>query len=267
MRWEGHSLSIVDVGGRPAWSATQVAMALGYADPRDLAESIRGPWATELEAGVDFAEGALNTTVDDGHIRGRRRGRPGMALYESGLWAVTLLCRLPAGRRLRRWLATEVLPELHRTGTYTRPGASQAAPALDRTHALEVQVARLEGELSGLRVALAQRQLSMFAPPAPVRGREGRRAAPVAPSGAASPGGAALELVRQWVREACERDARARTRNADLQRSWSAWVGQRDVPEPAMRAVSVALAHLGYPRWRSGTCRGFAGLRLREVAS
>lgn len=47
---------------------------------------------------------------------------------ESGLYALILTSRKSQARPFRRWVTSEVLPSIRRTGTYTQPGRAPADP-------------------------------------------------------------------------------------------------------------------------------------------
>lgn len=122
-RFEEHEVSAIQVDGRPVWPARQMGLALGYhGDGQRLVGRITNEWAEELTEGIDYlifsgdqlaaVKAAAPDLVDS-------RAPSLMLLTESGVHLVALLSRQPAAKRLRRWLAEEVLPQLRRTGTYT----------------------------------------------------------------------------------------------------------------------------------------------------
>lgn len=126
--FEGHRVTTVVWEGRPVWIAREVGEALEYADGSRLVDKVTGEWAEEFIEGVDFemlANGRLaefrskvspesgGTSAEVSKFAGRL-----VVVTESGLHLLLLKTRKPAGRRLRRLLATEVLPQLARTGRY-----------------------------------------------------------------------------------------------------------------------------------------------------
>lgn len=42
-------------------------------------------------------------------------------INESGVWGLVLKSRKPEAKRMKKWLTSEVMPALYRTGTYTAP--------------------------------------------------------------------------------------------------------------------------------------------------
>jgi hypothetical protein len=111
--------------GRPVWRASDVSRALGYSVPYEVGRLVRGRWARDLIEGIDW----LEETERSAQLS--QAGRRGVLLFESGLHAVLLLTRKPAGRQLRRWLATEVLPSLHRTRSYQLPAPPTSPATVD----------------------------------------------------------------------------------------------------------------------------------------
>lgn len=128
--FEGHALRVLRWKGRPAWVASDVSRALGYADGSKLSERISSEWREEFIPEVDFemvegeamAELVRIAPPDSGVANSMTRHLT--LLFESGLHMALLKTRKPAGIRLRRLLVTEVLPKLVRTGGY-----QQVAPA------------------------------------------------------------------------------------------------------------------------------------------
>ncbi len=126
IHFEGHALNIISVDGRPAWIATELGEALGYAEGRVLVNTITDRWSTELVEGVDYA---LIVGAELERLRGGVRRNAGVGLqqsaatlsggrllilFETGLHLVLLKTSKPAGMALRRMLATSVLPQLAR---------------------------------------------------------------------------------------------------------------------------------------------------------
>ena len=150
--FEGQPLSTIQYKGQPVWPAYQVGAVLGYsAGGSRFTKRISGAWSDEFVEGQDFVrvEGedlaalkvALSLGPDSGpsrsplpaEVAGSRlapdsgssqgslptdpvgsRARHLLLLTEAGMYLACLLTRKPAGRRLRRWLASEILPALAR---------------------------------------------------------------------------------------------------------------------------------------------------------
>lgn len=82
-----------------------IAEALGYSNPRDA-----------IDRHVDTED--KNTVVNpDGN-----RGNPNMTIInESGLYSLVLSSKLPGAKKFRRWVTSEVLPSIRKTGGYNIP--------------------------------------------------------------------------------------------------------------------------------------------------
>jgi prophage antirepressor-like protein len=104
------SLMIEDM---PWFVGYDVAKALGYVKPRNA-----------VSVHVDDED--KNTALIQGAIQGGTQGNPNMTIInESGLYSLILSSKLPAAKRFKRWVTSEVLPAIRRTGEYGT--ATQAA--------------------------------------------------------------------------------------------------------------------------------------------
>lgn len=104
------SLMIEDM---PWFVGRDVATALGYAKPRNA-----------ISVHVDDED--KNSALIQGAIQGGTQGNPNMTIInESGLYSLILSSKLPAAKRFKRWVTSEVLPAIRRTGGYGM--ATQAA--------------------------------------------------------------------------------------------------------------------------------------------
>jgi anti-repressor protein len=123
---------IVDLEGNPWWVAADVCAVL---DISNVSMAV-----TRLdEADVSSAE-----------VRSGGQDRTMKIVNESGLYDLVLDSRKPAARRFRRWVTSEVIPSIHRTGSYS------AAPAIPQTYAdaLRAYAAEVEAhELANAKVA------------------------------------------------------------------------------------------------------------------
>ena len=96
---EVHALTI---DGEPWAYANEVATALGYKNPRD----------------------AVSRHVDEEDRGVAKRDTPGgnqdvVIINESGLYSLILSSKLPNAKRFKRWVTSEVLPAIRKTGTYS----------------------------------------------------------------------------------------------------------------------------------------------------
>lgn len=121
------SLMIEDM---PWFVGYDVAKALGYVKPRNA-----------ISVHVDDED--KNTALIQGAIQGGTQGNPNMTIInESGLYSLILSSKLPAAKRFKRWVTSEVLPAIRRTGGYgmatqaAKPetAAAEALPARETTN-------------------------------------------------------------------------------------------------------------------------------------
>lgn len=92
---------IMDLWGNPWWVAADVCAVLGI---RDVSDAV---------SRVDEADRGLTS------IRSGGQNRQMLTVNESGLYDLVLDSRKPEARRFRRWIISEVLPSLRRTGSYS----------------------------------------------------------------------------------------------------------------------------------------------------
>lgn len=106
--------SLVDGDGNPWFVAADVTSILGYVNASSaIVRHVDDEDVTR--ATIAFREGS------------RVVPRPRPIINESGLYSLMLSSHLPEARRFRRWVTSEVLPTLRRTGSYS---TQQQAPDL-----------------------------------------------------------------------------------------------------------------------------------------
>lgn len=108
----------VIIDNEPWFIGKDVATALGYTNPRDA-----------LAKHVD--EEDKNTVV----IRDGIQGNPNMTVInKSGVYSLVFSSKLPTAKAFKRWVTSEVLPAIRKTGGYHKPDAAQAKriDAMDR---------------------------------------------------------------------------------------------------------------------------------------
>jgi len=180
--FEGRPVTTFRYRGRPAWIAREIGAALEYADDgKALVAMLTREWSDEVQEGSDFvlvmgAElsdlkallelGVPHTPSSPGESGPIPNHAPStIVLFESGLHLALLKTNKPVGKRLRRLLVDEVLPQLLRDGqfdperTVSPQGELQPKtrrPALDR----EAQAAR---RLEYRRLALQAANAALYA--------------------------------------------------------------------------------------------------------
>lgn len=112
-----------ELRGKPHWPLGHVERVFGYA-PGSLGGLIRREWRDEFIKGEDYMvlRGAdlrrLKEQVGDSPWVDLRRVSALTLLSEEGMFLAACLSRRPLGRKLRRWLIDEVLPQIARYGDY-----------------------------------------------------------------------------------------------------------------------------------------------------
>ncbi|UIF90895.1 Bro-N domain-containing protein [Cupriavidus sp. UYPR2.512] len=100
---ESNSVRVVIVDGEPWFAATDVCRILGYRDAFN---------ATRL----------LDEDEKGTHILSTLGGEQVLSIInESGLYALVIRSRKPEARRFRKWVTSEVIPSIRKTGSYTLP--------------------------------------------------------------------------------------------------------------------------------------------------
>ena len=105
-KFENKTVSVVmDDAGSPWFNANEICNVLGYVNPRKaVADHIDAEDLQKLEA--------------------LSNGGKQMANYinESGMYALIFGSTKPEAKRFKRWVTSEVLPSIRKTGGYQRPG-------------------------------------------------------------------------------------------------------------------------------------------------
>jgi prophage antirepressor-like protein len=95
----------------PWFVLVDVCRVLGIANSRDAASRL------------DDDEKA-DVGITDTSSNGVEQGRSVTVVSESGLYALIFRSRKPEAKRFRKWVTSEVIPSLRKTGRYAMPGAS-----------------------------------------------------------------------------------------------------------------------------------------------
>lgn len=134
------SIRAIEINGEPWFLGNDVAMALGYTNPRKALHDHVDSKDKNTVTIRDGIPGNLNETV----------------INEYGLYSLILSSKLPAAKKFRRWVTTEILPSIRKHGAYVTDGllgdllrnpdlASKLLQALqaeqEKNAELEIQVA------------------------------------------------------------------------------------------------------------------------------
>lgn len=190
--FEGASIAVIEMSGGPVWLAQQVAVPLGYSETRGFLNKL-GDWGlvegrhTIKVVGAELAalKAAMPSEIDS-------RAPSVVLLTEAGLYRALMRSRAPRAEEFQEWLATELLPQLRRTGRYELVPVAPAAPArvdmlVDLHKRLRLSDADLVAEMTDHELA----NLPQEALPGLLR----RLAAKAAPSLLAIPAGPPRPLV------------------------------------------------------------------------
>lgn len=140
--FEGNKVRVVMIDGDPWWIASELTDLMGI-----------GNSSKAVLDRVD-EEDRNSITLSDG-ITGR--GNPTRTIInESGMYSLVMSSRKPETKRFRRWVTSEVLPEIRKWGFYQ--------PALSEDEK-EIQLARRYLQAT-IERAEARRQLAIAAPKA-----------------------------------------------------------------------------------------------------
>lgn len=121
----------IEQNGEPWFVGKDVAQALGYADPRSaISKKVDG-----LDRGV--AKMATPSGEQEMTI-----------INESGLYSLCFSSKLEGAVKFKRWVTSEVLPQIRKTGSYIMPKMTKEMQAIflldNRTAQLDQRVTALE---------------------------------------------------------------------------------------------------------------------------
>lgn len=101
--FEANEIRVVDIDGQPWFVASDIAKALDYRDAHQMTRVL-----DEDEKGA--------------HILSTPGGAQSVSIInEAGLYSVILSSRKPEAKQFKRWVTTEVLPTIRKTGQYQAP--------------------------------------------------------------------------------------------------------------------------------------------------
>ncbi len=139
-QFETHALRVqVDDANQPWFNANDVCEALQLGNARQA-----------LESHVDTDDVQKLDTIDS-------LGRTQRANHvnESGLYALILGSTKDAAKRFKRWVTSEVLPSIRKTGAYATPAvAALPAPTQDRVSSL-LLIGDAVAKVPGVKVGIA----------------------------------------------------------------------------------------------------------------
>lgn len=138
---------VVDIKGEPWFAGKDVAAVLGYTD----------------------TFGAIKKHVDDDDKQNCQNSsfespRGLTFISESGLYSLILSSKLPKAKEFKRWVTSEVLPSIRKTGGYTLPAMSEieliaavAKAAAEQERRLQLVEGKLEAAVDEIHINDAQK--------------------------------------------------------------------------------------------------------------
>lgn len=118
--FEQHEIrAIADEHGDPWFVASDVASILGYRDTFNMARMLDDDESAPHNVRVRSENGV-------------EQDREMTIISESGLYACILKSRRPEAKRFRKWVTSEVLPAIRKTGRYAIPTDPIISPAQQR---------------------------------------------------------------------------------------------------------------------------------------
>lgn len=131
------SIRTLTIDGEPWFVGKDVALALGYSKPRNA-----------------IASHVEDEDKKDALIQGPLGGTQTMTIInESGMYSLIFGSKLESAKRFKRWVTSEVLPALCKTGTYMMPGAEKSEQR-DITIDDYIQAAKIVGSCKNERLPI-----------------------------------------------------------------------------------------------------------------
>lgn len=123
--FENNQITQIMYKGQQVLIAKEVGRVLGYADDGRMLITKLSEWSDEFEEGIETIKLEGSQLIEfksvlelilDSWISSHTRNL--ILLTESGVNKVLMKTNKPVGKRLRKWLARDVLPSLRKTGSY-----------------------------------------------------------------------------------------------------------------------------------------------------
>lgn len=130
----------VEVDGEPWFVGKDVAQALGYAKPENA-----------LASHVDAEDKTTTLIQGDGSNYKSKT----TLINESGLYSLVLSSKLPGAKKFKRWVTSEVLPTIRKTGGYQLPKDYPSALRALADTAEKLLAAETENEANRPKVLFA----------------------------------------------------------------------------------------------------------------
>ena len=150
--FENQQVDVIVIDGESHFIGSQVARILGYANPQKAVRDHVDEDDRRTERIVNPSGGAQDTTI----------------INESGLYSLILKSQLESAKKFKRWVTSEVLPSIRKTGKYEAKRETDEqliARALIAANAIVVKLQDRVGLLEE-RVAVQGQQIAEMNPKA-----------------------------------------------------------------------------------------------------
>jgi len=130
-------IRIVEIQGEPWFAGRDVAEVLGYVKPLNAL-------ATHVDEDDSLKQGLIDSM---GRIQET------IFINESGLYSLILSSKLPNAKKFKKWVTSEVLPAIRKTGTYSMAEKLETQLADERRfrESIENRLESMEKMLSDMR--------------------------------------------------------------------------------------------------------------------
>lgn len=125
--FDSHALRVIDREGEPWFVATDVASVLGFDHTPHMIRMLDDDEAGVHNLDIRSANGVVQT-------------REVTVVSESGLYACILKSRRPEARAFRKWVTSEVLPSIRRSGGYEHTHGPRADQPIGVQHRADIVV-------------------------------------------------------------------------------------------------------------------------------
>ncbi|WP_215762477.1 phage antirepressor KilAC domain-containing protein [Acetobacter sp. P1H12_c] len=131
--FEGTEVRVNERGGEPWWVLSDVCSVLGIANVGNANSRLDADEKDDIRI-MDAIGRAQDTCV----------------INESGLWSLVLTSRKPAAKRFKKWITSEVIPSIRKTGGYmvAAPEETPEELALRAMTILQATVERQKAQLA-----------------------------------------------------------------------------------------------------------------------
>ena len=137
----------MEIGGEPWFVGKDVAAALGY---RDTSDALKKHVESEDKLSRRFADSGQNRAM--------------YIINESGLYSLILGSKLEGAKRFKRWVTSEVLPAIRKTGAYAvNSKAAEIKMRELRVKEMNAQARLINAQVRQLKMLGKERGISQIA--------------------------------------------------------------------------------------------------------